>query len=607
MPNCSAKINSRIPNILNSVRFYRTRLRRASLTELVYRLGQAGNHYRAGWFVKRGQIPCRIPHLLRSNITSLSLPEISGQVTRDEVERILAGFRFTLNADPEELIRFEREQRQYHCSSTRSFKGKADIRAVWEPGRLQHVTILLTWLRQQPDACDNVRIKEFARAELLDWLADNPFLYGPHYLSAMECALRLPVFFYGLKTLDNLNNNDVEIILKGIFLHAWWIEKNLSLYSSLGNHTVCEAMGLVFAGAIFRETDSGRQWLGKGMDLLGRELSHQVLADGGPAEQAFGYHRFVLDIYRLAASFLEANGLRRCSDIKERLLLGEAFLASFNDRGTPVPTVGDYDDGHAVAPGLFPRRPVVVEQKFKTRTFSQSGYTVIRGANAGQLTLDHGPLGLAPLYNHGHADALSITLSVAGVPFLVDCGTYRYNGDPVFRRYFKSTRAHNTVTVSGLDQAEQLTEFVWGEPFTGTLEGRQEQGDQLCIQACHTGYERLAGQVRHARSISWSGAGLIEISDCFSGCELQTFELNFHFHPGVTMARDGRGWLAQRAGQNVHFELLKGEFELHRGEVNPPLGWFSPEYGLKAPTHVLQARVHDFPVNALFETRIRLL
>ena len=65
--------------------------------------------------------------------------------------------------------------------------------------------------------------------------------------------------------------------------------------------------------------------------------------------------------------------------------------------------------------------------------------------------------GMPPLYNHGHADALSITLSVGGKETLVDPGTYRYNGEPEFRKYFKGTRAHNTVTIDGLDQAVQET------------------------------------------------------------------------------------------------------------------------------------------------------
>jgi hypothetical protein len=577
------------------------------LSELAYRLGQAGTHCRAGWLVRRGQIPCRIPVLDLPNIALLSMPAFRGQVEKGEVNRILEGFRFTLNSDPHVLLQCELELRQQYCPSTRSLSGQVDIRAIWEPARLQHVTLLLAWLQQQPDAPENGRIKEFARAEILRWLTENPFLYGPHYLSAMECGLRLPVFFYALKTLDNLSDSDVETILTGVFLHAWWIEKNLSLFSSLGNHTVCEAVGLVVAGSLFGDTETGRRWLKSGIDLLEQELHHQVLADGGPAEQAFGYHRFVLDIYRLAVDFLESNNLRQCNDFKERLLLGEVFLSSFNDASGNCPAVGDYDDGFAIAPGLSPRRPATVEQRFRFRTFSQAGYTVVRGTGDALLTFDHGPLGLPPLYNHGHADALSVTLALGGTPFLVDSGTYRYNGVPAFRHYFKGTRAHNTVTVDGFDQATQLTGFVWGEPFSVCFERTIESESGLLLQASHDGYGRLDEPVRHIRSILNAPDGSWVITDTFQGDGRHHFELNYHFHPDVTLTEQEGGWLALRNDHSIRIELADGRLLRRRGEAAPHLGWFSSAYNQKIQSTVLQSVRRGAPEEVRFETRITIL
>jgi hypothetical protein len=599
-------MNDRQQKITSRVGFYLTRLRRASLGELGYRLGQAGTGYRAGWLAHRGRIPCQIPSVSLPYVRSLSMPVFRGHVDRRDVDRILAGFRFNLNADPDVISRCEQEH-QRCCPPVRSIAGQVDIRAIWEAGRLQHVTLLFAWLRQQPDDPDSERIKEFARDEILWWLTRNPFLYGPHYLSAMECGLRLPVFFYGLKSLDNLNRNDAEAILKGIFLHAWWIERNLSLFSSLGNHTVCEALGLVFAGGIFRETDAGRRWLKSGITLLEQELPHQVLADGGPAEQSFGYLRFVLDIFRLAVNFLENNNLRCCNDFKERLLLGEVFLSSFSYPGGNSPPVGDYDDGHAMAPGLSPRRPTTFEQRFRYRTFSQSGYTVVRGMGGSLLTFDHGPLGLAPLYGHGHADALSVTLTIGETPFLVDSGTYRYNGVPAFRRYFKGTRAHNTVTVDGLDQAVQLTGFVWGEPFSGQRERTVETETGLLVEASHDGYSKLDKPVRHTRSILTCSDGSWLITDHFQGGGQHSFELNFHLHPGVTLTEQAGGWLVERDGRGIRVELAQGVFHLRRGEEDPPLGWFSSGYNLKVPSPVLQAVQNGAPAEVRFETRITTL
>ena len=97
-----------------------------------------------------------------------------------------------------------------------------------------------------------------------------------------------------------------------------------------------------------------------------------------------------------------------------------------------------------------PKRPKIYPINGEVNVFKDSGYTIIKIINNFTFTFDHGPLGMAPLYNHGHADALSITLSKDDRPILIDPGTYRYNGVPEWRRYFKGTRAHNTVTIDAL-------------------------------------------------------------------------------------------------------------------------------------------------------------
>ena len=119
----------------------------------------------------------------------------------------------------------------------------SDIRMVWEPARLQHLTLLLIFIQKDSPKPYLNFFKEFVKDSLLTWLDKNPFLSGPHYQSAMECGLRIPVFFYALKILNNLASEERKRILAAIFEHAWWISRRLSLYSSLGNHTVCECIG----------------------------------------------------------------------------------------------------------------------------------------------------------------------------------------------------------------------------------------------------------------------------------------------------------------------------------------------------------------------------
>lgn len=480
-----------------------------------------------------------------------------------------------------------------------SFDGIADgtdIRALWEPARLQDATQLLL-------KSDDFRTE--AKNRVLAWLKDHPFPVGPHYASAMECALRVPVFVRCLDRCRGESARETRNLLAGIYEHGWWISKRLSLYSSLGNHTIAESVGLVFAGAVFRDERQGRKWLETGTRLLEQELGHQILPDGGPAEQSLSYHRFVLDLYWLAAGFLELNRLHDCSGWKSRLLLGEAFLEAFAVRPGEVPSIGDSDDGHAVAPGLHPVRggglavPDAGDRVTTQRageivctTFRDAGYSVVRSDRGLFLTLDHGTLGMAPLYNHGHADALSITLAVKGTALIVDPGTYRYNGVPEWRRYFKGTRAHNTVWVDSEDQAVQETSFLWSKPYRAELEEQYVGEDGMRLVASHDGYRRLKRPVVHRRTVQVGPDGTTLLTDAFSGPGRHSFELHFHLHPEASVTRDDPWWRVERSGQSAWIGLLDPEssFEVRSGEESPILGWFSRAYGHKEPAPVLRYR-----------------
>lgn len=587
-----------------NLQFYIARLKTASFAEMRYRMRQALLRFNCARILRRGALPCSLPPAAPLTLKSLAMPALRGVIEQHEVERILVGERFDLKAGIDTIRICES---QWHTKSTFSIDhsgSREDIRAIWEPARLQHLTILFAYLQQHPAILESDRIKNFARCELLSWLEYNRFLHGPHYLSAMECGLRIPVFFYSLKILDNLSREEFQQLVDAVYLHAWWIEKNLSLYSSLGNHTVCEAVGLVFAGGMLRQTDEGRQWLKTGIALLGQELPHQVLSDGGPAEQSFSYHRFVLDLYWLAVDFLESNNLRECADFKHLLRLGEQFLATVATVGGSLPQVGDCDDGYAIAPGLAPARGPMPEQAVGVRTFPKAGYTVFKRDGL-HLIFDHGPLGMKPLYNHGHADALSVLLAVNGRIFLVDPGTFRYNGVPSLRAYFKGTRAHNTVTVDGINQATQVTGFIWEDPYEAVLERCYETDGAIRAEASHDGYMRLSRPLCHFRSVTVTADGDCTIHDSFKGKGIHTFELAFHLHPEVKLSQNGHEWQMERDGIILKIDLAGGSFREFRGEETPLLGWFSPAYGGRELNSVLLAVRQGEAEDVEFHARIR--
>jgi len=196
---------------------------------------------------------------------------------------------------------------------------------------------------------------------------------------------------------------------------------------------------------------------------------------------------------------------------------------------------------------------------------------------------------MPPLYNHGHADALSITLSVNGKLLIVDPGTYSYNAAPELRRYFKGTRAHNTVNIDGEDQAVQETAFIWRRPYRAALTEASRIHGGLLLRGMHDGYERLKRPLKHTREVFFTGENIFLIRDSFSGSGLHDFELTYHLHPEAATALQGDGWWSiDHNGTRAYLSLLWGaSFQFSEGLEDPMFGWYSPSYGVRLKSGVL--------------------
>lgn len=581
-----------------------TRLKIASFGELIYRFREL----LIIWLFK-----AKILKLDRNNLNildnftykNLRIPSLNLKVTKENVKNFLNDRINALNFPSFEINNFEEKFRKKFFSAIDWKKENIDIRIIWEVSRLQNITSLLVCAKANPDSNVSDKVNKLCLKQILKWVENNPFMFGPHYISAMECALRIPVLFYSLILLDNLKSEQIKAILETIYVHALWISKRLSLYSSTGNHTIAEGVGLIFAGSIFENLGEAKRWFNKGIQILKYEQLRQILDDGGPAEQSFNYHRFVIDLYWLAIDFLETNNLYECAELKSRLIRAEEFLLAFKSQNGYLPSIGDSDDGFAVGPGIEPKKARINYSKKKVRIFRNSGYTVINSLNGVQLIFDHGPLGMPPLYNHGHADALSVILSINGVQILVDSGTYKYNGEPEWRKYFKGTRAHNTVTIDACDQAVQQTGFIWSHPYNIDLLGFSENQNQFMINAMHDGYARLKEPVRHKRGILFFDNSCFLIKDSFIGEGVHEFAINFHLHPHTRLIKKNRWWLISNREAQIYMTLLEdSDFSIIRGSINPIYGWYSPCYGTKLKCDVMSCKKNGFPHEISFLTAI---
>ena len=227
-----------------------------------------------------------------------------------------------------------------------------------------------------------------------------------------------------------------------------------------------------------------------------------------------------------------------------------------------------------------------------------------RGSATEILSLfDAGPQGFLSLAAHGHADALSFTLSVGGKQVLVDSGTYCYHSEPRWRNYFRSTKAHNTVTVDGVDQAVAGGTFIWlKKADASVIETRREDGKQS-VTCEHRGYDRLAGHVVHRRKLELDGRKLV-VEDELSGSGTHLPEWRFHVSPdcqvqleaGMCRVSWPGGSLVMQLDEGINWSLVTG------GE---DAGWYSPGFGVRVPSFTL-CGVMNRPLPARGVNRIEI-
>jgi hypothetical protein len=178
------------------------------------------------------------------------------------------------------------------------------------------------------------------------------------------------------------------------------------------------------------------------------------------------------------------------------------------------------------------------------------------------------------------------------VEILADPGTYCYHGEPEWRRYFRSTLAHNTVEVAGRDQSTSGGPFLWTRHAETRLTELETESDGRVTawSAEHDGYHSLDPRLHHVRSVRLSSTGRrVDIVDRLETSGHHPFRVAFHLGPDVEARLEGNTlglrWPAEGSTRTATMALSpRATWSLARGSSNPTLGWYSPHFGEKHPT-----------------------
>lgn len=482
-------------------------------------------------------------------------------------------------SDPEWRIEWRKFYYGLDLAHAYATSGDDDYRVAWE-------RLVRSWIQQMPADADR---SDVTARRVLNWL------YAWQRFSAAPS-------FHGL------SEGLAEQLVVSIGQQLEHVRTHLTAER---NHRTFELYALLLSTLALPQVDVD-DTRAFALQELHRNLLTDVRPDGVHREASTHYHHVALRTYLGVYENARRYGLQLPDTYRERLTRACEFAMHCHRPDGGIPALSDSDSGSYldllhIAGTLLGRADFVYVATAGTRgkppqqrvaSFPDGGYftqcsgwgeTATAFKNERYLIFDCGPLGDG---GHGHYDLLNVEIAAGGTPLIVDPGRYVYSEDaPNWRRWFKSTMAHNTVTVDGTDQ----TPYRRGAPRGLIAEGRLLQ--RLTVP----GLDVLWGEARspmyevvHQRRVLFVLDEYWLIEDRLVGERPHSYDLRFHLSPGAW----GQTTLRQSVVQAPGLTLV-----VDGGRVQLEDGWVAPTYGHKVPAPVVSARVDDV-ADAVFITLV---
>lgn len=450
-----------------------------------------------------------------------------------------------------------------------------DKKIIWELNRHQYfMTLGQAYLLTGDEG-----LVWFFASHLDEWMDANPPKLGINWASSLEVAFRSMSWlwaFYFFKSSETLSAETFKRAWKFLYLSARHLESYLSTYFSPNTHLTGEALGLFYLGTLLPEFKEAKRWQALGRQILIEQLPIHVKRDGVYFEQSSYYHRYTTDFYSHFLLLCRANKIALPREVEEtlRLLLDHLMYITRPDGTTPF--FGDDDGGRLAmldtrpandfrgtlgtgavlfdrgdykfvadgaaeellwltgAEGLSKFDSIAATEPAKTSVpFYEGGYFVMRDGwtpQSNYLLFDCGPHG-ALNCGHAHADALSIDVAANGQTVLVDPGTYTYTGSKESRDWFRSSHAHNTLTLDDASSSVPAGPFTWKKTAKCSLLKWISEDRFDFISGQHDGY--MPAIVK--REILFLKRDYWIIRDTVISSGEHHADTRFHFAPGASL------------------------------------------------------------------------
>ena len=167
----------------------------------------------------------------------------------------------------------------------------ADIRTVWELGRMHHLPLLAL------GADSDERCQAAVFDQICDFVAANPPGFGPHWACPMEIAIRgANVALAGL-LISERSLEFEAIVARTLVEHGRHVIARLEWHPERRtNHYLANLAGLLVIASALEPCRETAEWIALSEWQLDREIRSQFHVEGANVEASTAYHRFATEL-----------------------------------------------------------------------------------------------------------------------------------------------------------------------------------------------------------------------------------------------------------------------------------------------------------------------
>ena len=457
---------------------------------------------------------------------------------------------------------------------------------TWIPptsaGKLWHYNLhYFDWIHTLPF--------ENAKQVTLNWIESNAprkkaVSWDP-YPTSLRCLNWALYFFIYHDEQTNTDRDFRSRIWASLAQQTEYLSRNLETHL-LGNHILENAVTLAFLGTLFNG-ETAQNWKRIGHRELSIQIPDQILPDGLHFEASPMYHLRVVYLLSLLQS-LDTNDFKPLITTPlangvialEHVLHPDDNIALLNDSAISV-----YHDpktllkfaGSALAKHRELEQTTASPPSLGSWSLENSGYYGYRDESENYIICDAGPIGPDYIPGHAHADMFTYELSLKGCRVIVDTGNFDYLESPA-RSLSRSTRAHNTVEIDGLDQCDMWGAFRVGRRASPIDVQFEAKPLGFRLSASHKGYDRPPIRAIHKRTFEVSHPFQIRIADEVSAANTVNVRTYIHLTPECSIIQFGE--------HEAIVQFPKGTFSIRfqgQGKLTMTTTDYYPEFGVTVP------------------------